>query len=238
MMKWVADSLSKYGCQLHCSGFDIDEAMEERFLKFYNGVCDIDQPALDIERFIDEGLQKDRIEFDPEAGDLPKDVLGATQFNQDGSRLIKINAGLYRQRNLPAQRGRYRFTCAHESFHALFHSKLFQKGGRLICSIHHIREDMVESISGHSDFTEWQANRGAAALLMPRTIFEENVNRIRSTSAGMVLGNLIVGLSTRFDVSKQSVRIRLQTLRLFSSPERDFVLEHDGIDSYVDERKR
>jgi len=238
MMKWVVDSQSKYGCQLHCSGSDIDEAMEERFLRFYEGTCNIDEPALDIERFIDEGLQKDRVEFDPEAGDLPKGVLGATQFNQDGSRLIKINVDLYRQRKLPAQRGRYRFTCAHESFHALFHSKLFKKDGRLICSSHHIREDMVESISGHSDFTEWQANRGAAALLMPRAIFEENVKRIRSTSTGMILDNLIVGLATRFDVSKQSVQIRLQTLRLFSSPDTDLVLEHDGIDSYVDERER
>lgn len=237
-MKWVADTQGKYWRQLHCSGFDIDEVMEERFLRFYKGACNIDQPALDIERFIDEELQKERVEFDPEASDLPRDVLGATEFNPDGSRLIRINVGLYRQRNSPAPRGRYRFTCAHEIFHALFHGQLFQKAGQLICSSQHIREDMVESVSGHSDFTEWQANRGAAALLMPRTIFEENVKRIRSNSAGLTRDSLILNLANRFDVSKQSVSIRLKTLGLFSASDRGYELEYDGIDSYVDKRER
>lgn len=238
MMKWVVDTQVKYGRQLHCSGFDIDEVMEERFLRFYKGACNIDQPALDIERFIDDELQKERVEFDPEASDLLRGVLGATEFNPDGSRLIRINAGLYRQRNSPAQRGRYRFTCAHETFHALFHGQLFQKAGQLICSSQHIREDMVESVSGNSDFTEWQANRGAAALLMPRTIFEENVKCIRSTSAGMTRDSLTLNLAIRFDVSKQSVSIRLKTLGLFSTSDCGYELEYDGINSYVDKRER
>ena len=238
MMRWEDDSQSPYGCRLVCTGIDIDEAMEERYLKFHNGTCDIDHPALDIERFIDENLRNEHIEYEPEAIDLPNSVLGSTQFNSDGSRLIRISSVLYRQRNSLTKKGRFRFTCAHESFHAIFHSRLFRKGGRLICSGQHVREDMVESIPMQSDFTEWQANRGAAALLMPRLIFMENVKRIRTVSGSVNTDTLVQNLSTRFDVSKRSVQIRLQTLRLMMSRDDDMVLEYDGIDSYVDRRER
>ncbi|MHB8155074.1 MAG: ImmA/IrrE family metallo-endopeptidase [Candidatus Omnitrophota bacterium] len=238
MMRWEDDSQSPYGCRLVCTGVDIDEAMEERYLKFHKGTCDIDHPALDIERFIDESLRSEHIEYEPEATDLPGNVLGETQFNLDGSRLIRINSGLYRQRNLLLKKGRFRFTCAHESFHAIFHTRLFRKGGRLICSGQHVREDMVESTPTPGDFTEWQANRGAAALLMPRLIFIENVKRIRAVSGSANTDILVQNLLSRFDVSKKSVQIRLQTLKLTIPRDNDMVLENDGIDSYVDRRER
>ena len=238
MMRWEDDSQSPYGCRLVCTGIDIDEAMEERYLKFYHGTCDIDHPALDIERFIDEGLKSEHIEYEPEATDLPNNVLGATQFNLDGSRLIRINSVLYRQRNLLLKKGRFRFTCAHESFHAIFHSRLFRKSGRLVCSGPHIREDMVESTPTTGDFTEWQANRGAAALLMPSSIFMENVKRIRAVAGSANTDSLVQNLSTRFDVSKKSVQIRLQTLKQMIPGDDDMVLQNDGIDSYIDIRER
>ncbi len=237
MMQWITDSQSTYGCRLVCTGDDIDEAMEERYLRFYNGTSKIDHPAIDIERFIDE-LRSERIEYEPEAADLPDNVLGETQFNPDGSRLIRISSGLYCQRNSLLNKGRFRFTCAHEGFHAMCHSRLFRKGGSLICSGQHVREDMVESTLVSADFTEWQANRGAAALLMPRSIFRENVKSIRRTVGISNVDSLVQNLATRFDVSKRSVQIRLQTLKLMALPDDDTVLEHDGIDSYADKRAR
>ncbi len=236
MMRWVDDDSNIHGRRFLCSGADIDEVMEMKYLEFFQGKCNIDQPALDIERFIEEGLMKDDIGYDPETTDLGPNVLGATKFNPDGSRLIQISANLYRRRNSSIIKGRFRFTCAHEVFHAMFHGQLFSKGGHLICPEHYVREDMVEPEQKSNDFTEWQANRGAAALLMPRSIFQENVKRIRATSHAFEL--LVRGLASRFDVSRQSVQIRLQTFRLAAVCEDDFMLENDGIDSYQDTRKR
>ncbi len=238
-MQWIDDSKSQYGRRFVCSGKDIDEVMEEHYLKFHKGNHNFDQSAFDIERFIEECLRKEEIEYEPEAIDLSVGVLGETRFNPDGSRLIRISAKLYRQRHLPAARARFRFTCAHEAFHAMFHGPLFARGGRIVCLGRHIREDFVEPRNETVDFIEWQANRGAAALLMPQSIFTECVKRERKTnrrSGGIDL--LIDNLSARFDVSKQSVKIRLQSLGLWAQPEDEQLLEHDGIDSYQDIRSR
>jgi len=239
MMQWIDDPQGTYGCRLVCTGADIDEAMEERYLSFYKGTkYDIDHPAFDIERFIDEALRRDDVEYEPEAADLGINVLGMTRFNPDGSRLISISAGLYRQKDSLLNRGRFRFTCAHEIFHAVFHRRLFRRDGRIICFGHQIQEDMIDLPQTLGDFTEWQANRGAAGLLMPHSIFRENVKRIRATFGSINQDILIQSLSNRFDVSKKSVQIRLKTLGLAKLPDDDLIPEHDGIDSYKDYRER
>jgi len=237
-MQWIDDPRSQYGCRLVCNGADIDELMEEHYLKFHGGTCNLDQPALDVERFIEEYLRKDRVEYEPDATGLPVSVLGATQFNPDGSRLIRISAVLYRQRSSSVARGRFRFTCAHEGFHAMFHGRLFRRGGRSVCLERHIREDFVEPTQVPGDFTEWQANRGAAALLMPQSIFAEHVKRVRAGRGAGDSDRLVRNLADRFDVSRQSVEIRLQTLGLWASPDTEPVLQSDGIDSYQDPRTR
>jgi Zn-dependent peptidase ImmA (M78 family) len=208
--------------------------MEERYLKFFNGACNINCPAFDIEKFID-ALLKEGIDYDPEASDLPDDVLGATTFNPDRTRLIHINVNLYRQRNSLLSRGRFRFTCAHETFHALVHGQLFQRSGKLVCQDHHIQEDAGEQPKT-GDYTEWQANRGAAALLMPRSIFEECVKQIHLKSHE--LDYIVNDLAARFDVSKHAARIRLQTLGKLAALNEEFQLQYNGIDSYRDPRER
>ena len=236
MMQWVDDQESLYGCRLICTGADIDEAMEERYLGFHKGTTNMSHPAINLDSFI-ETLAKENIEYDPEA-DFSNFILGATKFNPDGSRLIQINAALYHQRDSVMAKGRFRFTCAHEIFHAMFHAKLFHKGGNvghLRCFDHHIKEDMVEPIQA-KNFIEWQANRGAAALLMPVLIFREKVKQIRCKSRNH--GFLIQELMANFDVSRQSAEIRLGTLGLLAASDDDFVLEHNGIDSYSDPRVR
>lgn len=239
MMQWVKDRKSQYGQKLVCTGADIDEAMEIYYLKMFNGTCDVDRPAFDVENFVDEKLRADGIEFEPEANGLPRDVLGMTKFNPDGTRLIRIAAELYQDRASTMSRGRFRFTCAHEAFHAIFHAPLFKgKSGHSACLERHIREDNVEPVHTSSDFVEWQANRGAAALLMPHSIFVERVTRLRAASRGASLDQLVQGLSNLFDVSKQSAQIRLQTLKLLVPPSDDYALEFDGVDGYRDPRER
>lgn len=234
MMKWITDKQALYGRRLICTGTDIDDAMEEWYLKFFRGSCDINRPVIDIEKFI-EALLKEGIDYDPEASDLPGDVLGATIFNPDKSRLIRINVNLYRHRDSLRNRGRFRFTCAHEAFHALIHGSLFQGSGKLICYEQHIREDVGEQPKT-GDYTEWQANRGAAALLMPRSIFEECIKQVCLKSHE--LNYLVNDLATRFDVSKLAAKIRLQTLGKLPIPNDDFALQYNGIDSYCDPRER
>lgn len=238
MMQWVDDRESPYGCRLVCSGADIDDIMEERYLRFYKGACNMAHPAIDLDRFTDEALAQEDIGFDAQA-ELSKFILGATMFNPDGSKLIQINAILYHQRNTPAFKGRFRFTCAHEIFHALFHGQLFRNAGddrTLRCFENHFEESTIAPSMNTRDFIEWQANRGAAALLMPVSIFKEKVRQFRSKSHNQ--NALLQDLMGRFDVSKQSAELRLKTLGLLILPGDDFVLEHDGIDSYEDHRRR
>jgi Zn-dependent peptidase ImmA (M78 family) len=234
MMQWV-DEQNIYGRRLACLGIDIDEAMELKYFEFFNSKYDINHPALDIERFIDDGLRQYHIEFEPEA-DLPFNVLGATKFNPDGSRLIQINAKLYRERNSTISRGRFRFTCAHEVFHALYHCQLFKNRGQLESYGYNIREDVVEPDRTSNNFIEWQANRGAAALLMPVSIFKEKVKQMRSQSCDH--NSLLGHLSTSFDISKQSVKVRLKTLGLLLPSGDEYTLQYNGIDSYRDHRQR
>jgi hypothetical protein len=234
-MRWITDNQATYGRRLICSGADIEDFMEERYYRFCGGKIDVNRPAIDVGNFIDR-LFKERVEYSPDDSDLPSGVLGATVFNQDKSCLIRISAGLYKERNAVQVRGRFRFTCAHESFHALVHGPLFQGAGRLFCHNHTIKEDVGNDQPKVGDYTEWQANRGAAALLMPRSIFEQCVKQIRSKSNDHeFLVNTLVRL---FDVSKQAATIRLQNLGLLSLAEDDFELQLNGIDSYRDLRER
>lgn len=235
MMQWVDDAQSIYGRRLVCRGEDIDEAMEARYLRFFNGACNVDKPAIDIEQFIDT-LIKEHIDYDPQASDLPFSVLGATKFQADGSRLVQVNPRHF-SKDDPAVKGRFRFTCAHEVFHALYHAPLFSRGGHLKCYTNQIREDMSEPATNSKDYTEWQANRGAAALLMPSSIFKEVVKRSKLNTSDN-LDALIRRLAVLFNVSRQSVRIRLQTLRMIATPEDDIVLQYNGIDDFRDTRDR
>ncbi len=120
----------------------------------------------------------------------------------------------------------------------MFHGRLFRHGGRSVCLERHIREDFIEPTQVPGDFTEWQANRGAAALLMPQSIFVEHVKRERAGQGAGDSNRLVRNLADRFDVSRQSVEIRLQTLGLWASPDTQPALQFDGIDSYQDPRTR
>ncbi len=237
-MQVVDNSLSKHGRQLIVSGVEIDDLMEEHYLAFHNGAVDVDHPLLDVEKFIEEYLRPRGVEYDPEARDLEAGVIGETRFNPDGTKLIRIHRSLYLLRRSSMMGGCFRFTCAHETFHAMFHDRLFRHGGHSVCLERHIREDVVEPTQSPGDFTEWQANRGAAALLMPHSIFAEHVKQERGSLGTGGLSRLVKNLAARFDVSRQSAQIRLQTLGLWTTLDVEPVLQYNGIDSYEDPRHR
>jgi Zn-dependent peptidase ImmA (M78 family) len=132
--------------------------------------------------------------------------------------------------------GRWRATLAHEAAHVIMHRVLFElspcaeelfAGGSAPASARLMRclKRNVLFRGGGSDWREVQANKGMAALLMPRDVFIAIVQRAL-VSAG-VAGNAVsrdVGTTKRIvadvaaamNTSKQATEIRLETLGIVS----------------------
>ncbi len=89
------------------------------------------------------------------------------------------------------------FTIAHELGHYVLHYLLIPNSKSPLCFTRY-----------GSGPIEWQANRFAASLLMPQSIFTEAYGKYR--------GNISL-LSGYFDVSSKAVEIRVQSLRLDGS---------------------
>ena len=190
-----------------------------------------DKPVVDLESFVEKHLH---VRVDGYA-DLPADVLGLTEFYPQGKPRIFINRDLTEEAMDRADsptwlKGRWRSTMAHEASHVLFHQVLFSRNpaqgqlpdfeveappDRQRC----LKRD-VQFGGRNSDWREVQANKGMAALLMPRALFcavctaELGVQR---AAEGLEKGNpevaaLVTALTERFQVSRQAVSIRLDTL--------------------------
>ncbi|HYK53710.1 MAG TPA: ImmA/IrrE family metallo-endopeptidase [Candidatus Eremiobacteraceae bacterium] len=103
---------------------------------------------------------------------------------------------------------RKRFTIAHELGHLVMHP------GRpyIAESAHVVRVDRRVNAAGLADpREEYEANQFAAALLMPRTLVEEQWNR----HAGEDADRTIDGLASRFQVSAAAMRYRVSNLGLY-----------------------
>lgn len=126
--------------------------------------------------------------------------------------------------------GRYRFTCAHELSHWELHKDLYFKTNKKIrenCGIKCLNRDVEDSfnksiILNKQDWLEWQADFLAASLLMPmptvKICFESkrkevNCNKI-GTSSLDINKQVIKEMSSFFQVSEQSMLIRLKNLKL------------------------
>ena len=220
---------------------EIDALMEEHYFGYWEGEFDFESPGLDMERFVGAYLAKKNIEFDPRAEDseLGLGVLGKTTFNPDNSKIIQIQKSLYENRKDFRYQGRFNFTVAHEAFHALMHDVLFDLSGQQLefdspsneeaqttCLNRHVFAHESESAQEvkKSPWQEVQANMGASALLMPKTIFMEHFRR-ETKAYGLVGSELlerkdillsVIGyLSKAFNASKQAIKYRIGTLGLF-----------------------
>ncbi|HEX4216044.1 MAG TPA: hypothetical protein VIA06_22210 [Candidatus Dormibacteraeota bacterium] len=130
---------------------------------------DLDRPALDIDWFVET-----RLNLVPEYVWLPSGVLGATEFTADGQVRLQIGSELSirAERHQDSER-LLRSTLAHEAAHVLLHRILFLKESKAIFGGSASRSELCRSIgytdpSYRGEWWEWQANRGMAALLMPR----------------------------------------------------------------------
>jgi hypothetical protein len=188
-------------------------------------------PAVNIERFVEKHL---RATLDTYA-DLAGDVLGQTEFARDRPPHVRINRALTERafddpETPPGAEGRWRATVAHEAAHVMFHAQLFTAPPNLDLFsaqpsegiLHRCELKDVLFRGRASDWKEIQANRGMAALLMPRSLFV----RVARQSFHGALGTdsptpaeaarLIPHLAGLFNVSKQALGIRLETLGLLA----------------------
>jgi Zn-dependent peptidase ImmA (M78 family) len=136
-------------------------------------------------------------------------------------------------------RGRWRATLAHEGSHVVMHRFLFEldgDGGHLFGERSETRtsprlmrclKPNVLFRDSATDWREFQANRGMAALLMPRTVFNqivaEAITRLALGAEDLVLGSwaargLAAEIAPLLGVSKQAAGIRLETLGFLGSP--------------------
>lgn len=195
----------------------------------------LEEPVTNLESLIEGHLGADLDQY----AALPDGVLGASWFDADGRVRVDIAATLTADADeygdATGPRGRWRSTLAHEGAHVILHKRLFEQSGDRIqgalarsvpmasipCLL---REIVVDTTAPNvqptgSDWREVQANKGMAALLMPRTLFKRIALSYMSERRGMsgafaviARDDLVDRLADTFQASKQAVRIRLHTL--------------------------
>lgn len=145
-------------------------------------------------------------------------ILGETIFDDGAAilydlaekryRLIAVKAGtILIDERLCMDRllGRLRFTCAHELSHWVLHQKLYSGTGDVAAY------EGKTSLDESNRLIERQADALATALLMPLPQIKKGFYRLR---AGKANEQLIAEMAQIFQVSKQAMRIRLESHNL------------------------
>jgi len=235
---------AKDGSQCLWYGDDEIEEITYSALLAANLVPALDSPAIDIETFIDAHLG---VRFEQYA-ELEPEVLGVTEFVAGESPRIRINqdltgSALDEDETPLGVLGRWRATLAHEASHVLLHRTLFGDDRKQLSLFKEEEPDRgapprlfrslkrdVSFLNGGGDWREIQANKGMAALLMPKLIFlhvcDREVEAIPFSTRPVRPDHpealsLVVRLSKLFQVSRQATAIRLETLdvlKRFSGP--------------------
>jgi hypothetical protein len=187
------------------------------------------QPV-DIEFFIEHHLGA----ILDAGADLDFGVLGLTELRAGAKPRVLISRDLTDAAvsidEYSGTLGRWRATLAHEAAHVLLHGFLFElnleqermfddepaQNARLFRCLK--RE--VGFTRGGQDPREVQANKGMAALLMPKTLFGATARAMLPTRSE---DELVGDIARTFEVSRQASRIRLQTLG-FLEPDGSYVV--------------
>jgi IrrE N-terminal-like domain len=179
-------------------------------------------PAVDVEAFIEGHLKASLDQY----ADLDRAVLGLTEFRQGVSPLVRINRDLTGSAMdaewcPPGIHGRWRATLAHEACHVVLHrmlvevnpdqTALFEEHGRAALLLRCLKREVTYR-SGGRNWREVQANRGMAALLMPKPLFLRAANEELHSGRRNGFDGATRRLAARFAVSKEATGIRLTTL--------------------------
>jgi hypothetical protein len=177
-----------------------------------------------IDRFIEK-----RFDVVPQYEELPKGVLGFTEFGKQGVKGVYVSSAL--EDDTKAGERRIRSTLAHEGGHGLLHGHLFVlEGGqsalfpegksakpRILCRDEQPQE-ATKSYKG--EWWEFQANRAIGALLMPKSLALVAVDQYLTPNGMLGLKTLPAGnrkaaarqLAEIFDVNPIVAEIRLKEM--------------------------
>lgn len=178
-------------------------------------------PPIPIEDIIEKHLRL-RLEFGDLTGTLGPDVLGATWFDEG---LIRVD------NKLEEQEGRLCFTLAHEVGHWVLHRPQYEADK---VTGHLFRREVAEGppaivcrSSQRKLPAEWQADQFSARVLMPERFVRSAFTQIAGgepilvSSTGITrLGSMhdlaaaVIGAGSFLNVSKDAMRIRIETLNL------------------------
>lgn len=180
-----------------------------------------DSSIIDVETFIEAHLKASLDQY----AKLDSDVLGLTEFRPGAAPHVRINRDLTgsamdNEWCPPGIHGRWRATLAHEASHVVLHRmlfelnrdqmNLFEEQGRPALLFRCLKRE-VSYRAGGRDWREVQANRGMAALLMPKTIFIKAAREELSSAHSDRVDTAGQRLAARFAVSREAAAIRLRT---------------------------
>ena len=235
---------------------DLDALVEEELCKasLYPSQA---HPVVDIERFIENHLGARLDQF----ADLGPQIQGQTVFVVGNPPLVQIQRSDSERADVECgvARFRVRMTMAHEAMHILLHSRLFSTHRSQLAlldgdtqasagTLFRCQEIGIEDgprRSHHYDWREIQANKGMAALLMPKEHFRDTVEeecerekicRYRLYPGTPATWKVAARVSELLHVSKQAVLIRMTELALLVPPGQEllrFPDSGDEEDSFV-----
>lgn len=205
------------------TGDAIDDRATKLLLHFKDNYFQFLRPTYvrDIADFLQD---KHQIQFDFTA------TLG---FGTDGGKIIgafnPIKKIILIDASLSTDESKFNFTLAHEFGHLALHRNI-----KLIYEADDEKSSsdtlaLKEKCRTDSDWMEWQANRYAAALLLPKTMLEQKLVKVQYEMGISRVGHIIINqhpssyaeytqiltiLSGYFKASMTAVRIRLQNLKM------------------------
>lgn len=205
--------------------FDDDEIerIAEDELRRANMQPTPDDSIVDIEAFIERYLKATLDQY----AELKESDLGLTVFEPGVPPAVQINRDLTGSAMdaewcPPGIKGRWRATLAHEAAHILLHRMLYEfdpgqatlfddQAGSSSKTQRCLKRDVAYRGRG-SDWREVQANKGMAALLMPRSLFLVVARAEVQDSTEAAIEAAARRLAARFSVSREATAIRLATL--------------------------
>lgn len=211
---------------------DIEMEAEALLTQYEKAFGPLKELPIPIESILESHLGL-TIDFDALSAAFGEEVLGACYMN---TKRIVVDESLDPTQS-PHQEGRYRFTLAHEAGHWSLHRRYFipdPRQGLLFPSDG--KPSWICRKKSNKEPMEWQADKFAAHLLMPRAWMMNEWTRVAqgrpfvtvreiqsATSAienadAMNVVNTLAGeMSTRFQVSTEAMRYRLVELGLIQT---------------------
>jgi hypothetical protein len=192
---------------------EIDSIMEDELHRGGNARLNGSE-AVDVDAFIENHLH-----VSPQFVSLPTGVQGATDFFPDGRVEMRVSGVLSERASV--ERGAehlMRTTLAHEGAHVCLHRQLFLRQSEALFGGRPSRRELCRDVrfigAGYSgEWWEWQANRGMAALLLPRSEIVKIGPSLR-VNGGQPDEALLAEISQRYLVSRQAVQLRFEQLSM------------------------